>query len=248
MKKTFLFVAGMCAMLGLQAQTPGQSGIITYEEKVKFELHIQGDMPAMMDSLPKERVSRKSLTFNQDAALYRNVERSPEEMQEEGGGMRIMIRETDDQVYSDLKNMTTTEQREFMSRMFLISTDLKRHQWKLTGQQKTIAGYPCQQAMNSDTSLHLTVWFTPLIPLSCGPGGFGNLPGMILEMNFEDGERIITAKSVEIKPIDGALLKKPAKGKKVSREEFKAIVDEKMKEMGAEGGEGGPQMIIRIQR
>ena len=41
---------------------------------------------------------------------------------------------------------------------------------------------------------------------------------------------------------------KPDKGRKVTREEFDQIVEEKMKEMGAQPGAGGGQMMIRIQR
>lgn len=248
MKSILLFTAALLCGNLLCGQTPGQSGVITYEEKIKLEIHLEGDMPALMDSLPKERKTTKMLTFSKGASLYEKDGRKAEEQAVEEGGMRIMMVEPEEIVFSDLEQMTTTEQREFMSRMFLISTDLRRHTWKLTGKQKTVAGYPCQEAVYADTAIKAVAWFCPQIPVSSGPGGFGNLPGMILELNFDNGDRIITAKKVEINEVQQNQLKKPTKGKKVSREEFKAIVAEKMKEMGAEGGEGGQQMIIRIQR
>jgi hypothetical protein len=46
-------------------------------------------------------------------------------------------------------------------------------------------------------------------------------------------------------------LKKPSKGKKVTREEYQAIVDEKLKEMGVEhAGEGGGShtVVVRIHQ
>ncbi len=250
MKSLFLFLSSVCLLSIVFAQKPGTSGRIVFEEKIKFEIHFGGDMPPMMDSLPKERKSEKILQFTTTASLYEKAPDKAEDMQMEGpeGGMRIMMMEPDDIVYTDLAEMKTIEQKDFMSRMFLISAELKRHEWKLTGKQKTIAGYPCQEAINTDTAKNIRVWFSPMIPVSTGPAGFGNLPGMILEMNFDEGERIITAKFIEIKDIDPKIMVKPKKGKKVSRDEYKAIVDEKMKESGAEEGGGGHQMIIRIQR
>ncbi len=41
-------------------------------------------------------------------------------------------------------------------------------------------------------------------------------------------------------------LEKPADGKKVTEEEYNAIVEEKMKEMGVEGGSGGNGTHMRI--
>jgi len=250
MKTSLLLLSSFCLVSVLYAQKPGTSGNILFEEKMKIEINFAGDMPPMMDSLPKEQKSEKVLQFTSTVSRYENAPDKGEEMQMEGpeGGMRIMMMQPDDIVYTDLGEMKTIEQKDFMSRIFLITSDLKRHTWKLTGKQKSIANYPCQEAVYTDTAKNIRVWFSPLIPVSTGPAGYGNLPGMILEMNFDDGERVLTAKSIEIKDIDAKAMEKPKKGKKVSREEYKAIVDEKMKEMGAEEGGGGHQMIIRIQR
>jgi hypothetical protein len=57
--------------------------------------------------------------------------------------------------------------------------------------------------------------------------------------------------------VDESLLKRPARGKKITPEEYQAIADEKMKEMGAEGdgtwhGSGGADhtstVVIRIEQ
>ena len=70
---------------------------------------------------------------------------------------------------------------------------------------------------------------------------------MILAVDVNDGSRLITATSVDLNPPDKSAFKKPKEGKKVTREQFKKIVDEKMKEMGAEGGTG-QHVVIKIQR
>ncbi|MCX6270954.1 MAG: GLPGLI family protein, partial [Bacteroidetes bacterium] len=223
---------------------------ILFKEKIKFDLHLDGLPPSMMDSLPKESTSEMIFLFTPEATLYKNnttgKEVEPEPMGCGGGtGVKIVMANPEEIVYCDMKEMKAIDQKEFMSRNFLISSDLNRFQWKLTGKQKKVASYPCQEAIGTDTAKMVTAWFTTLIPVPAGPSGYGNLPGMILELIPGNGDRVITAQTVEIKDIDKTVLKKPRKGKKVSREEYNAIVDKKMKEMGQEGG-GGHQIMIKI--
>jgi len=60
---------------------------------------------------------------------------------------------------------------------------------------------------------------------------------------MEKGKRTITATKVEFGEIDKAILVTPAKGKKVTREAFKQIQEEKMKEMGS----GNGRTVIRME-
>ena len=250
MKKILTLICTLLCCGILFSQTPGTSGTIVYEQKIKFQINLGGQSIPGVDTLPQERKSSKSLNFTPEATFYQNAKNTDDNQMgmDAPEGVQIMMVEPEDIIYSDITALSTTEQREFMTRMFLITSDLKRHVWKMTGKQKTILNYPCQEAVLADTSKHVTAWFTPLIPVASGPAGFGNLPGMILEISFEKGDRVIVAKSVEIKDVDKTTMIKPKKGKKVTREEYNSIVDEKMKEMGESGGQGGHQMIIKINR
>ena len=100
---------------------------------------------------------------------------------------------------------------------------------------------------NYDDERKVEVWFTPEIPVSSGPGEYGQLPGMILEIDLNEGDRTITATAVEAGDVAKDVLKEPKKGKEVTSEEYREIVREKMKEMRAERGAqgGGHMMIIR---
>lgn len=86
-------------------------------------------------------------------------------------------------------------------------------------------------------------WFTTSIPVSGGPMGFGQLPGIILELNLGEGTMIISATEVNLRDVSADELEAPTKGKKVSREEFDQMAREKMEEMrmemGGRRGEGG---------
>ena len=187
--------------------------------------------------------------FNQEASLFTNGKQKEEEtmaMSSGHGNVMIKMQEPDNKVYTEFKSKIQLEQREFMTRIFLIEDKINQA-WKLTGNQKMILDFPCQEAISEIDSIKTTAWFTPVIPVSAGPANFGGLPGAILSVETDSGNKTVTATSVIFSEIDKEILTKPKKGKKVKREEYNQIVEEKMKEMGAEHG-NGKQVIIRMHR
>lgn len=253
MKKLLLSVAAMFCMAALWSQThqPGAvtSGKITYEEKVRLNIKIDGDAPQI--DLPKERKSEKLLTFTSEATLFEDGKNDLEEQMEsqhEDGNVRIrMVVSGENKIYTDLKNNTVTDQRDFMNRIFLVDKPIDELGWKVTGQKKNILGYTCFEAIRQDTSGKRTIaWFTPEIKVSGGPAGLGSLPGIILSADLNSGSRIYTATKIEPAASGEIKIQKPKEGKKVSEPEYKAIVAEKMKEMGMEDG-GGNQVRVVIR-
>ena len=106
---------------------------------------------------------------------------------------------------------------------------------------KELAEDPMSQ-IEVPKELTVTAWFTPMIPIKNGPAEYGGLPGLILELNI-DRQTILCSKIV-VNPTDGIHIKKPEKGKEVSRDEFNKIVKEKTEEMrenfrGSGGRRGG---------
>lgn len=251
----FCFLAATANAGGQQAENSG-SGKITYEEKIKLEIKLEGDGAQFASMLPKERKAEKILTFSPEATLFEDGNNNAEEMiSSEGsheGGVRIrMVASGENKTYTDLKKNTVTEQRDFMNRIFLVEKPVPAAEWKISGNQKEILGYLCFEASRTDTAgVKTVVWFTPSIAVKSGPAGLGNLPGIILEADISDGSRVYTAKSIE-KIAQGDLkMDRPKEGKKVTEEEYKALVAEKMKEMGIENGGGGSgtHMNIVIKR
>lgn len=231
------------------------SGRITYEEKIKLDIKIEGEGAQYADMLPKERKTEKILQFTNEATLFEeeggNVE---EEMtHSQGEGIRIkMVGSGGSKIFTDLKNNTIIEQRDFMNRMFLVEKKMPESNWKVTGNQKVILGYQCMEATRQDTAgIKTVIWFTPTLNIKSGPSGFCNLPGMVLEVDINGGSRTYIAKSVEQLAPGELKMEKPKDGKKVTEEEYKIMVAEKMKEMGIEQGEAGAgatQVRIVIKR
>lgn len=77
--------------------------------------------------------------------------------------------------------------------------------------------------------IEVIAWFTPQIPVQNGPGEYGGLPGLIMEMKI-DRISILCSKIV-LNSKEADKIDRPKKGKKVSREEYNQIVADKMQEL-----------------
>jgi len=256
MKRIFLSTIVLALSFGLFAQnsdTSSKEGKVVYEDVMKLDIQLDGVPAEFADQLPKERRSTKELLFNEKVSLYLNSkeDESTEDVAMAGGGAMIQMRmmEPDNKLFHDIEKMKTVEKQEFMTRVFLIEGDIKQGEWKVTGEQKVILDYPCMQAVKENEEGEKTfAWFTPSIPIATGPSNYIGLPGLVLQVESNDGDRVLTAKSVEFTEIDKKLLVKPKKGKKVTREEYDDIVAKKMEEMGTEHGESTGTFMIHIEK
>lgn len=250
MKKIYVIVGLLAFSNVLMAQNSGE---IMYKESTKIELKIDGMSEEMAAMIPKERSVLSKLVFNNKTALIKSIKEPLKnnniEHQSEGARMVIKTDEPDQKTFYDLENMKCVDQKEFMSKKFLIESDLKNLNWKITGEQKEILGYACLEAIltnpeNKDNVVK--AWFCPTLPYSIGPMALGNLPGLILEVDINNGQSKIIAQKISLKEIDAKEIYKPSEGKKVSKKEFNEIVEIKRKEMEEQyGGEGN--VIIKIR-
>lgn len=184
------------------------------------------------------------------------------------GGMQIVINtgSQDRILYKNIAEQTFEQEQDVMGKEFLIKDALEPAEWELTGETKKIGDYTAQKAtftrivdsqrfstgmteMESvKDTLQVTAWFTPEIPVPHGPENYFGLPGLILELN--NGGRVLICERIELNPSsDPVAIVRPDKGKVVSREEFRAIQEEGMKQMmnRYQGKPGdGNQFTIRI--
>jgi GLPGLI family protein len=222
-------------------------GRIVYEEKIDIHRRIPEERAEMKDMIPQFRTSKFELFYTQDFSKYKAQPRDQEEemvgSHGSGGGFRMRMNAPRREVYKSLSEDKAVDEREFMSKMFLIKGKSSPFAWKIADGQKKVMDFACMQALYQDSTGNYVVWFTPQIPISNGPAEFGGLPGMIMQVDINDGERTITAVEVHAEVVDPELLKEPTKGKEVTQEEFREIMHEKMKEMREMNG-GGPTMMM----
>jgi GLPGLI family protein len=128
------------------------------------------------------------------------------------------------------KNYITEELEEAFGK-FLVSRPYQT--WELHDETKTIGEYLCFKATTSYTittpqgklfKRNFTAWYTPQLPYKFGPAGYGNLPGLIIELqgkNFTYGvQKIEFYNNEETKENEMPKLKNK---KQITEEEFEKL-------------------------
>lgn len=238
MKKFALLAFALFAMIPLFAQNT--EGVITYSEKVN--MHRRLPNPEMKAYVPEFRTSKMELYFKGDECVYKAPDDEDDEQDmSRGGGVQMRMRRPNSEIYRNFATDARIEQRDMMGKKYLISDTMKIRAWKLTADTKKILNYDCMKATFEDTARkqNIVVWFTDAIALTAGPNTIGSLPGMVLAVDINDGETVITASNIVFKPVKAEDIKAPSKGEKITEPEYRKKMEEMMQR------NGGNMRIIR---
>lgn len=227
-------------------------GVATYKSHRKMDLKMgfEGSNPEVdkqiQEQLKKQFQQEYTLTFNQEASIYKKNEELATPNPAMGSGVTITISNGSDVRYKNVKENRYSNQTEVFGKQFLIKDTLNERSWELINETKNIGVYTCFKAVFKDSVTSrtftdkgeiekakkeriTTAWYTPQIPINNGPEDFQGLPGLILEIN--DGSLTLVCTRIVINPKEKTEIEEPTKGKKVSQEEFQAIMEKKNKEM-----------------
>lgn len=136
--------------------------------------------------------------------------------------------------YSSNKDNIIIEEKEFLGETFLIKSiqkNIKEENWKITSESKIVNNYKCFKATRKFTyiskgskqSREQIVWFAPKISVQFGPKNFIGFPGLVLEV--KDGNVNYIVDEISLNNKNTFEIKKPTKGKAVTKSEFKEIVN-----------------------
>jgi GLPGLI family protein len=262
-----ILLAGSALLATGLAHAQQKEGRVLYERTVQMQMRFQGMGDEVERMIPRSRTDKFEVLFANNQSLRRAIQdERPEEESPAGGGgiqIRVMGSGVDDISYSNFSEGRITEQREFATKTYIVADSIRKLNWKLTGENKTVLGFPCmkataqrisQRTMMSmdngqmkrqlvDDTANITVWFTGSVPVSAGPDFQGQLPGLILEIDINNGRTVY--KALEVSPkVDVAAIKEPKSGKKVTQDEFNKERDKAMEEMQRNNG-GRGRTIIR---
>lgn len=236
--KTILFSVLLVTICSTHAQ---KSGMIDYQITVNTHKFMTGEYEKYKEFVPEFKESNKLLFFNEEYALYENKPIEVTSAEQSGGGWGNY--NPDNKRYTEVKTNALLLQLDMMGKKFLVSDSVETIKWKMTGKSKMIDNRPCISAEYSDTMSTYTAWFTPTIPVQLGPEHYGQLPGMILEVTNADTSVHIKAIDIQLRDLEEDEIKKPKKGKEMTRAEFDAMIEEKMKQFGKEGAKGMRMMM-----
>jgi GLPGLI family protein len=90
----------------------------------------------------------------------------------------------------------------------------------------------------------VVAWYTEQIPTSAGPENYFGLPGLVLYVDIDNGTIVYSPTKLEPASKD-VVVKAPTKGNKITRDEYRKLMQQQFQGMGGRPGGGGQQMIIR---
>jgi len=115
---------------------------------------------------------------------------------------------------------------EVLGKCFFINNRLIA--WKVTQDEKEIAGFRCFKAIGKENNKEIIAWFSPDIPYNFGPLSYRGLPGVILEL--KKNRTIFKAVKIELNSIGIKKPKKPKKVKEITRKQYNQLLRKGMPE------------------
>jgi len=230
---------------------------VTQLGNVRFGVggNLPPEIQAQLDKMPKSRTDQFELMFTPQHSIYQYLPNAADDGGSNtfsGGGAVIQMRApgVNDISYMNFTNGIRLEQREIMEKSYVVVDTPARLQWKLSDETKPILNFVARKAtattinqrpvvsmengqmkseMRSDTS-KVVAWYTTDVPVPAGPNYAGQLPGLMLELDVNNGQSVIRA--VEFSPkVAANKIKEPKDGKKLSNAEYLAERSKMMEEM-----------------
>lgn len=160
------------------------------------------------DYLSKEQRERVSYMWGNESewksfeilyidSTYTKYEESEEKAERETDG--YAWRKEEYYLYRDYAKMQIHDIIKFTDKVYIIEDTLIPQSWKILNDIKEVCGHICMNASYTDTvkDQKIVAWFALDIPLAAGPDRYSGLPGLILEIDINNGARVYTADKID---------------------------------------------------
>jgi GLPGLI family protein len=218
-------------------------GKVIYQRKIDIYRRLTDESVKAM--MPQFDSSKTELDFSGDESIYKNLKEDADIRDKAGedNNNRFVVKMGggDDQTYKNRAAGKMVQQKELGPKKYIIEDTLPTQNWHLEEATRTIKGYTCKKASTkSKAGLDVTAWYAEDVRAFSGPEGFGGLPGLILELNINDGEIVFSALDILTRDFDKRMVKAPTDGKKISSAEYRKMMEDQY----GEGPGGGVKIRI----
>lgn len=221
-----------------------QQGVITYQITINHRARMPVNRPEMGAALSEAIHSEAQLFFTDTVSFYKSAQIATPAVPNGKGGMEF--RRPASQIYINYKSGNAINLQEYKNKSYVVSDTLAPLPWKLGTETKTILGYTCRKASytfqqelyavrsssqepgsSTEKILHsqeIVAWYTEQLKPSAGPEKYHSLPGMVLELDINNGEEKYVAKKIDHRTLTPEELQVPSKGIPMTREKYKKMV------------------------
>ncbi len=270
MKNTIMLTLLLSILMQVSLTAQKFSGIATYKSSAGIKINLgdkasEAEQEKIQNEISKKFQKEHELHFTSSESTWRKVESLDATPKVSGNnGMEFLMMSSGKAgvLYKNTAERRYEREEDLMGKSFIIKDSLQNYNWQLTSETKKIGSYNCQKAVHSKIvevkkfstemenmetvidTVRTEAWFTMDIPISNGPETYYGLPGLILEV--KNGNQVIICTKIVLNPEEGVEIEQPRKGKVIDSESFKALSEEKMKEMMKRYSGDGESIKIEI--
>ena len=133
--------------------------------------------------------------------------------------------------YYDFNSKTMSSQKQVVGSNIVINDSIAPIEWKLTNENREIAGYNCRKAVGKIFGdVYIFAFYTDDIMISGGPISINGLPGMILGLTIPRLYTSYIATKVNLTVNNTAEIKPITSKKTYSAQEFRNLIEDKTKD------------------
>ncbi len=226
----FLILSCLALLAAAGSKARQMEGVITYERTIDFSR-----LQSRLTYLTEEQRDRDRRTWGQYSILkekyflYFTPEKSFYTFYTDPKSNDNTWKQFDFFLTRDFGKETRYDMFDLLGKSYVLSDSLRTPKWKIMNQIKEVKGYMCMMAETFDKgrNVKITAWFAEGLGVPAGPEMYFGLPGMILELVENDGDVVITAEQIALKPVaEKMVLPRKQRGKKIDQATYERMIEE----------------------
>ncbi|WP_051590629.1 GLPGLI family protein [Flavobacterium daejeonense] len=181
----------------------------------------------MKDNISDLKVSYFNYTFTDNKSIFKFDRWSPKTR------VPKWEKEADEENswYVDFNTGIMNMQKQIVGTNFVIADSIRKIEWRITNENREIAGYNCRKAVGKIMDdVYIFAFYTDDITISGGPCSISGLPGMILGLTIPRLYTSYIATRVDVSFSNAAEVKPITAKKTYDLKELKTLISERTKD------------------
>ncbi|CAN5848287.1 GLPGLI family protein [soil metagenome] len=229
MKKILLIIPLVfLSQLYSRAQQFIDEAVIEYEVVSNIQKTMGNNTWAEMlkENLPKFKTGYFTYTFSGNKSIYKFDHWAPQKIPK-----YMLTTDEESSWYYDFENDQLNMKKLLYGSEFTLQQPIYPLKWKLTNENRVIAGFNCRKAVTTIfDSVYVFAFYTDEILISGGPCSVHGLPGMILGMTIPRLYTSWIATKVMVNNVNKSQINPITATKYFTKNEIESTLEERMKD------------------
>lgn len=229
MKTIYIIITALFFTISSFAQQFVDKAVIEFEVSTNLKKMMSNRSwdEMMKDNISDLKVSYFNYTFADNKSIFKfdrwspktRVPKHQKEVDEENSW------------YFDFNTGMMNMQKQIAGTNFVIADSIRKIEWKITNENREIAGYNCRKAVGKIMdNVYVFAFYTDDITISGGPCSISGLPGMILGLTIPRLYTSYIATKVDVSFSNAAEIKPITAKKNYNLTALKSLIEERTKD------------------